>query len=41
MHRLMVSSGTTARLVSKYRPVCPIIMVTRNEMAARVCFALV
>jgi len=28
-------SGTTARLVSKYRPVCPIIMVTRNARASR------
>jgi len=26
----------TARLVSKYRPVCPIIMVTRNARASRV-----
>lgn len=29
-------SGSTARLISKYRPVCPIIMVTRNDRAARV-----
>jgi pyruvate kinase len=28
-------SGTSARIVSKYRPVCPIIMVTRNERASR------
>jgi len=28
-------SGNTARLVSKYRPVCPIIMVTRNAVASR------
>ena len=32
---LTSNSGTTARLVSKYRPVCPIIMVTRSAMAAR------
>ncbi|KAH7563476.1 hypothetical protein BM1_00523 [Bipolaris maydis] len=32
---VLTTSGTTARLVSKYRPVCPIIMVTRNAMAAR------
>ncbi|KAK4982050.1 hypothetical protein LTR28_002829, partial [Elasticomyces elasticus] len=30
-----VSSGNTARMLSKYRPVCPIIMVTRNARAAR------
>ena len=30
-----ISSGNTARLVSKYRPVCPIIMVTRNAVASR------
>lgn len=29
------NSGNTARLVSKYRPVCPIIMVTRNGTASR------
>jgi pyruvate kinase len=29
------TSGTTARLVSKYRPDLPIIMITRNERAAR------
>jgi pyruvate kinase len=29
-------SGSTARILSKYRPVCPIIMVTRNERASRV-----
>ncbi|KAF1810434.1 pyruvate kinase [Eremomyces bilateralis CBS 781.70] len=32
---VLSTSGNTARLVSKYRPVCPIIMVTRNERAAR------
>lgn len=32
---VLTTSGTTARLVSKYRPVCPIIMVTRNAMASR------
>ncbi|CDR43326.1 CYFA0S11e04104g1_1 [Cyberlindnera fabianii] len=31
------TSATTARLVSKYRPDLPIIMVTRNERAARFC----
>ena len=30
-----VPSGNTARLISKYRPVCPIIMVTRNARASR------
>lgn len=33
---VLTTSGSTARLVSKYRPVCPIIMVTRNARAARV-----
>ncbi|KAK2767616.1 Pyruvate kinase [Arachnomyces sp. PD_36] len=32
---VLTTSGHTARLLSKYRPVCPIIMVTRNETAAR------
>ncbi|KAF2148748.1 pyruvate kinase [Myriangium duriaei CBS 260.36] len=32
---VLTTSGTTARLISKYRPVCPIIMVTRNPRAAR------
>ncbi|PGH13888.1 pyruvate kinase [Polytolypa hystricis UAMH7299] len=32
---VLTTSGHTARLLSKYRPVCPIIMVTRNEAAAR------
>jgi len=32
---VLTTSGSTARLVSKYRPVCPIIMVTRNSQAAR------
>lgn len=32
---VLTTSGTTARLLSKYRPVCPIIMVTRNPRAAR------
>ncbi|KAF2665237.1 pyruvate kinase [Microthyrium microscopicum] len=32
---VLTTSGSTARLVSKYRPVCPIIMVTRNDRAAR------
>jgi len=29
------TSGDTARLLSKYRPVCPIFMVTRNSSASR------
>ncbi|GMF08716.1 unnamed protein product [Ambrosiozyma monospora] len=32
---VLSTSGNTARLVSKYRPNCPIFMVTRNERAAR------
>lgn len=32
---VLTTSGLTARLLAKYRPVCPIIMVTRNETAAR------
>lgn len=32
---LMSTSGNTARLVSKYRPACPILMVTRNEKTTR------
>jgi pyruvate kinase len=35
---VLTTSGTTARLVSKYRPVCPIIMVSRNATACRVSF---
>ena len=31
----LTTSGNTARLLSKYRPVCPIIMVTRNATASR------
>jgi len=31
----LTTSGNTARLLSKYRPVCPIIMITRNSRAAR------
>jgi pyruvate kinase len=34
---VLSTSGTTARLCSKYRPNCPILMVTRNEVAARYC----
>jgi len=33
---VLTTSGNTARLISKYRPVCPIIMVTRNARASRV-----
>jgi pyruvate kinase len=32
---VLTTSGKTARLVAKYRPVCPIIMVTRNQRASR------
>lgn len=32
---LMSTSGNTARLVSKYRPSCPILVVTRNAQTAR------
>jgi pyruvate kinase len=34
---VLSTSGTTARLLSKYRPSCPIICVTRDEMTARQC----
>jgi pyruvate kinase len=32
---LLTTSGDTARIVSKYKPACPIICVTRNRQAAR------
>lgn len=32
---VLSTSGDSARLLSKYRPVCPIIMVTRNPSASR------
>ncbi|RMI97798.1 pyruvate kinase [Yarrowia lipolytica] len=32
---VLSTSGTSARLCSKYRPNCPILMVTRNAQAAR------
>ncbi|KAG8625526.1 hypothetical protein KVT40_007277 [Elsinoe batatas] len=32
---VLTTSGNTARLISKYRPVCPILMVTRNARASR------
>jgi len=32
---VLSTSGVSARLVSKYRPVCPIFMVTRNASASR------
>ncbi|CAD0093233.1 unnamed protein product [Aureobasidium mustum] len=32
---VLSTSGNTARLISKYRPVCPIIMVSRNSRASR------
>ncbi|KAL1966356.1 hypothetical protein VTN77DRAFT_4498 [Rasamsonia byssochlamydoides] len=32
---VLTTSGNTARLLSKYRPACPIIMVTRNAIASR------
>ncbi|KAL9054240.1 MAG: hypothetical protein Q9162_004274 [Coniocarpon cinnabarinum] len=31
----LTTSGNTARLIAKYRPICPIIMVTRNARASR------
>ncbi|KAG0296520.1 Pyruvate kinase, partial [Dissophora globulifera] len=32
---VLTTSGLTARLLSKYRPKCPIIVLTRNEATAR------
>ncbi|KAK3346581.1 pyruvate kinase [Lasiosphaeria hispida] len=32
---VLSTSGDSARLLSKYRPVCPIIMITRNPSASR------
>lgn len=32
---VLSTSGDSARLLSKYRPVCPILMVTRNASASR------
>lgn len=32
---VLSTSGDSARLISKYRPVCPIIMITRNASASR------
>lgn len=32
---VLSTSGDSARLLSKYRPVCPIIMITRNAHASR------
>ncbi|KAK1830103.1 pyruvate kinase [Podospora conica] len=32
---VLSTSGDSARLISKYRPVCPIIMITRNAPASR------
>ncbi|KAL9128862.1 MAG: hypothetical protein Q9217_002551 [Psora testacea] len=32
---VLTTSGQSARMISKYRPVCPIIMVTRNPTASR------
>lgn len=32
---VLTTSGTTARMVSKYRPKCPIICLTRNASTAR------
>ncbi|KAH8899172.1 PK-domain-containing protein [Thozetella sp. PMI_491] len=34
---VLSTSGLSARLLSKYRPVCPIFMVTRSSSAARYC----
>lgn len=33
---VLTTSGNSARLISKYRPVCPILMVTRNAGPSRV-----
>jgi len=32
---VLSTSGDSARMLSKYRPVCPIIMITRNPTASR------
>ncbi|KAL8700260.1 MAG: hypothetical protein Q9224_001048 [Gallowayella concinna] len=32
---VLTTSGSSARMLSKYRPICPIIMVTRNATASR------
>jgi len=32
---VLSTSGESARLISKYRPVCPIIMITRNASSSR------
>ncbi|KAL9602430.1 MAG: hypothetical protein Q9219_001854 [cf. Caloplaca sp. 3 TL-2023] len=32
---VLTTSGSSARMLSKYRPICPIIMVTRNATACR------
>ncbi|RPA83610.1 pyruvate kinase [Ascobolus immersus RN42] len=32
---VLSTTGNTARLISKYRPTCPVFMVTRNAKAAR------
>ncbi len=37
---VLSTSGLSARLLSKYRPVCPIFMVTRNSSAAEICAPL-
>lgn len=34
---LMSTSGNTARLVAKYRPQCPVLVVTRNDQTVRAC----
>ena len=34
---VLSTSGTTARLCAKYRPNCPILMVTRNDRSTRFC----
>ena len=34
---VLTTTGTTARLVAKYRPACPILVVTRSIHVARLC----
>jgi len=34
---VLTTTGTTARLIAKYRPACPILVVTRSVHVARLC----